>query len=699
MATLFDHQDPARRYAELTAEIQRHDDLYHTHDSPEISDATYDALRRELEALEARYPDLMTPDSPTRKVGAPPARGFQKVRHVVPMLSLSNLFEDSEVSAFIERVRRFLGLKPEEALAILAEPKIDGLSCSLRYERGLFVQAATRGDGTEGEDITANVRTISDVPLRLPSGAPESVEIRGEIYMRRDDFAALNARQISASEPVFANPRNAAAGSVRQLDPTVTATRPLHFFGYALGAVSAPVATTQSELRGALKTWGFAQAGPVALCRMVPEILTYYRDVLERRADLPFDIDGVVYKVDRLDWQDRLGAVSRAPRWAGAHKFPPEQAVTRLNKISIQVGRTGVLTPVAELEPVTVGGVVVARATLHNEDEIARKDIREGDLVVLQRAGDVIPQIVGVLAEKRIGSEKPYDFPVICPECGSHAVREDGAAARRCTGGLICPAQAVERLRHFVSRAAFDIEGLGEKIVRELWDGGLLKSPADIFRLEALNTGLETPLQVREGWGEVSTRNLFSAINARRRMSLPRFIYALGIPQVGEATAKKLARFYGTLEALVNAMAQAREQGQDGEALRDLLSIEDIGPAVAREILEFFAEGHNRAVIADLTAQVIVDPCETPIVAASPVSGKRVVFTGTLNTMTREEAKARAESLGAKVSDSVSKKTDYLVAGEDSGSKRARALELGVKILSEDEWVGLLGATKDASPA
>ncbi|MCB9979230.1 MAG: NAD-dependent DNA ligase LigA [Rhodospirillales bacterium] len=688
MTTLFDTIDPALRHAELAAEIRRHDALYHTHDTPEISDAAYDALRRELEDIESRFPNLVTPESPTRKIGAMPARGFQKVPHALPMLSLSNLFEDTEVPVFIERVRKFLGLRPQETLSIVGEPKIDGLSCSLRYENGKLLQAATRGDGTTGEDITANVRTIADIPPTLPSGVPEIIEIRGEIYMRRDDFATLNTRQIEAKEPPFANPRNAAAGSVRQLDPAITAARPLHFFGYAFGMLSSPVAQTQWDIRRVLETWGFAQAEPAARCETVSEILAYYQDVLERRADLPFDIDGVVYKVDRVDWQTRLGAVSRAPRWACAHKFPPEQAITRLNKISVQVGRTGVLTPVAELEPVTVGGVVVSRATLHNEDEIARKDIREGDMVLIQRAGDVIPQIVRVLTEKRSGAEKPYEFPTICPECQSHAVRENDAVARRCTGGLICPAQAAQRLRHFVSRPAFDIEGLGAKIVQELWEDGLLKSPADIFRLESRNASLETPLQNREGWGEVSTRNLFAAINARRRISLPRFLYALGIPQIGESTARRLAAFYGTLEALSEAMTQA-QQNEDNGARADLLSIEDIGPAVASEVIEFFAEPHNRAAIEDLTAQITVAPFESPTSTPSPVSGKTVVFTGTLATMTREEAKARAHALGAKVSGSVSKKTDYLIAGEDAGSKRTKAIELGVTVLSEEEWNAL----------
>lgn len=681
---------PSRRHAELVREIRRHDVLYYTKDAPEIDDAAYDALRRELEDLESRYPELATPDSPTRSVGAAPARGFKKVRHAVPMLSLSNLFEDPEVAGFMDRIRRFLNLPDSEPLALLAEPKIDGLSCALVYRDRKLVRAATRGDGTEGEDITDNVRTLPDVPQALPSDAPGTLEVRGEIYMRRDDFAALNARQTQAGEAPFANPRNAAAGSIRQLDSSITASRPLHFFAYALGESPASVAQTQSALRELFRPWGFKQAEPVALCQTPEECLAYYRDIQSRRADLPFDIDGVVYKVDRMDWRERLGAVSRAPRWAAAHKFPPEQATTRLKSIAIQVGRTGVLTPVAELEPVIVGGVLVSRATLHNEDEIARKDIREGDRVVLQRAGDVIPQIVHVLSGQRTGAEKPFTPQTICPECGSHAMREDGAVARRCTGGLVCPAQAVERLRHFVSRAAFDIEGMGEKIVRELWDCGLLKSPADIFRLQARNETLDPPLQAHEGWGDLSVRNLFAAIDARRKIALPRFIYALGIPQVGEATAKRLAGHYGTFAALEAAMPRGNEESKHSQALADLLTIEDIGPAVAGEILAFFAEPHNRTVVGDLLAQVTVEPYDSPVKSGSALSGKTVVFTGTLSKMTREEAKARAESLGAKVSGSVSKKTDYVVAGEDSGSKRAKAEELGVRVLTEDEWIALV---------
>lgn len=677
------------RHADLAALIRHHDILYHQKDAPEISDAEYDALRRELEEIETRHPDLSTADGPLFSVGAAPARGFRKVRHAVPMLSLSNIFAEGEIGEFLTRLRKFLNLSPEDALEVVAEPKIDGLSCCLRYEGRKLALAATRGDGAEGEDITENIRTIADVPQTLPADAPDVIEVRGEIYMRRDDFSALNARQEAAGKPVFANPRNAAAGSARQLDPAITAQRPLHFFGYALGECPDPVARTQSGIRKTLATWGFAGAEPWAVCKDAEDLAAYYRAVLESRAEIPYDIDGVVYKADRLDFQERLGFVSRAPRWAVAHKFPAERAVTVLRDIAVQVGRTGALTPVAILEPVTVGGVVVSRATLHNEDEIARKDVRVGDHVVLQRAGDVIPQIVEVLKDKRTGVETPFAFPETCPACGSRAVREAGEVARRCTGGLVCPAQAVERLRHFASRLAFDIEGLGEKIVQELWDADLVRAPADIFRLREKNAALETPLESRDGWGALSVKNLFDAIAARRRISLPRFIYALGIPQVGEATAKRLAGAYGTLAEWKAAMAAA--QPRAGEAYDVLLSIEDIGPSVAADILDFFAEPHNLAALADLESQVEAEPYVAPKAGDSPVAGKTVVFTGTLETFTREEAKARAEALGAKVAGSVSKKTDYVVAGADAGSKLAKARELGVTVLTEAQWREMAG--------
>ncbi len=698
--------DARARHEELAAEIRRHDKLYYAKDAPEISDADYDALRQELETLEAAYPDLITPDSPTQTVGAAPAAAFKKVRHAMPMLSLGNAFEPEDVTDFIARVRRFLGLSETEEIAVVAEPKIDGLSCSLRYEKGNLVLAATRGDGQEGEDITANVRTIRDVPKAI-KGAPDVLEVRGEIYMRRDDFMALNERQAAAGGQIFANPRNGAAGSVRQLDSSITAARPLRFFGYALGEASASLADSQKGIRDRLKAIGFVEAEPWRLCHSVEEMLAYYDEVMKLRPDLPYEIDGVVYKVNRIDWQERLGFVSRSPRWAVAHKFPAQQAVTVLNAITIQVGRTGTLTPVAELEPITVGGVVVSRATLHNEDEIARKDARVGDHVIVQRAGDVIPQIVGVVMEKRKPDAEPYPFPAECPICRSLAVREEGEVARRCTGGLICGAQAVERLRHFVSRDAFDIEGLGEKIIREFWDEGYIKTPGDIFRLEEQDKGSLTPLRAREGWGEKSARKLFDAIEARRTIALDRFIYALGIRQIGQATAKRLAAAYGSLDHLMESMEQAAlDPGfrRDDDLLEtvtpakagiqgawdDLLNVEDVGPSVAEDLVAFFAEPNNQNVLADLKKLLTIEDYVAPKVKNSAVAGKTVVFTGTLTTMTRPEAKARAEALGAKVAGSVSAKTHYVVAGEDAGSKLKKAEELGVTVLTEEEWLDLI---------
>lgn len=680
-------EDARARHKKLVKEIARHDELYHGNDTPEISDAAYDKLRQELDKIEAEYPELVTADSPNKKVGAAPSKGFKKVRHSVPMLSLSNIFTEEDLGDFIQKLQRFLNVTDE--IALEAEPKIDGLSCSLRYEGGNLVLAATRGDGSEGEDITANVQHISDIPKKLPEDVPEILEVRGEIYMRRDEFIALNKRQEEAGKPIFANPRNAAAGSVRQLDSSITAQRPLHFFGYALGEVSAPIAGTQSGIRKQLKTWGFVEAEPSTVCKSAEDIIAYYNKVMVMRPDLPYDIDGVVYKVDDLALQERLGFVSRSPRWATAHKFPAEKAVTILNGIDIQVGRTGVLTPVARLEPVTVGGVVVSNATLHNEDEIERKDIRIGDHVVIQRAGDVIPQVLGYVEEKRkVGAQK-YKFPDHCPVCGSIAIREEGEVARRCTGGLICKAQAVERLKHFVSRLAFDIEGLGAKIVEEFYEDGLIKTPGDIFRLEKNDQGSLTPIRKREGWGDLSARNLFDSIEKRRTVSFDRFIYALGIRQIGEATAKKLAGFYGTLEAMRAAMDEAQTIGSDARG--DLLNIEDVGPSVADDLLGFFAEKHNRDVLDDLQSLLTIEPYIRPAAVDSPVAGKTVVFTGTLVTLTRQEAKANAERLGAKVAGSVSKKTDYVVAGEDAGSKLKSARELGVAVLTEEEWKKLTG--------
>lgn len=676
-------EDAHAKHKALVKEIRHHDALYHQKDDPEISDAEYDLLRKQLEALEAEYPDFITADSPTQSVGAAPSRGFKKVSHSIPMLSLSNIFNEEDLNDFLERVEKFLNLK--EDVEIVAEPKIDGLSCSLRYEKRKLALAATRGDGAEGEDITANVRTIEDVPRELPGDAPDVLEVRGEIYMRREDFMALNKRQAEADKQIFANPRNAAAGSARQLDSKITAERPLHFFGYALGETSGDFAATQWEIRKKLKGWGFKEAEPAALCRNAGDIMKYYESVETARPDLPYEIDGVVYKVNDLALQARLGFVSRAPRWATAHKFPAQKAVTVVNDIIVQVGRTGTLTPVAELEPITVGGVVVSRATLHNEDEIERKDIRIGDHVTIQRAGDVIPQVLGFVPEKRQKNAKKYNFPDHCPVCGSIAIREEGEVARRCTGGLVCEAQAVERLRHFVSRGAFDIEGMGEKIIRQFWDEGVVKSPADIFHLEERNEKLTPPIQEWEGWGELSVKNLFESIKKRRTISLPRFIYALGIRQVGEATAKRLAGHYGTFNALKSALQKA-----DSDTHADLLTVEDVGPRVAEDLIAFFAEKHNRKILEALEGVLTIEAFEAPQVGDSKIAGKTVVFTGTLMTITRSEAKARAEAMGAKVAGSVSAKTDYVVAGEDAGSKLKKAKELGVAVLSEQEWLALL---------
>ncbi|MDD9877415.1 MAG: NAD-dependent DNA ligase LigA [Magnetovibrio sp.] len=677
--------DAAAELERLAGEIARHDAAYHQNDAPLISDAEYDQLRRRNDALEAAFPELVRDDSPSKRVGAPVRDGFGKVTHARPMLSLGNAFSDEDVADFLDRVRRFLNLGDDEAVETVAEPKIDGLSLSIRYEGRALKYAATRGDGTVGEDVTANVRTIADVPGTLPAGAPDILEVRGEVYMSRDDFARLNAAQEEAGAKVFANPRNAAAGSLRQLDTGVTASRPLRFFGYAWGEVSEPLGATVAEARRRFAEWGFQLNEPSAVCGSLGALLEYYADISGRRAELPYDIDGIVYKVNRLDWQDRLGFVSRAPRWAIAHKFPAEKAETRLNEITIQVGRTGTLTPVANLEPVTVGGVVVSRATLHNEDEIKRKDVREGDAVIVQRAGDVIPQVVEAVAAKRPADSKPFVFPEVCPECGSLAVREADEAARRCTGGLICPAQAVERLKHFVSRNAFDIEGLGGKHIEAFWADGLIKMPADIFRLG----GQRDAIAEREGWGEKSIDNLLAALDERADIELPRFIFALGIRQVGQATARLLAKHYGSLGAWTEAMAEA--QDRDGEAYATLVDIDGIGPGVAEDVLAFFAEAHNREVVDDLAGLVRVAAFEIADTSGSPVAGKTVVFTGTLETMGRSEAKARAEELGAKVSGSVSKKTDMVIAGPGAGSKLKKAEELGVSVLTEAEWSALIG--------
>ena len=679
--------EAAAELERLAAEIAAHDKAYHADDAPVIPDAEYDALRRLNDAIEARFPDLVREDSPSRQVGAAPAGGFAKVTHARPMLSLGNVFSEEELRDFVDGLRRFLKeLRDDPTIAIefVAEPKIDGLSISLRYENGEFVTGATRGDGAVGEDVTENLRTLDGVPKTL-MGAPEILEVRGEVYMTRPDFLEMNKRQEAAGEKVFANPRNAAAGSLRQLDSTITAARPLKLFAYAWGDLSEPVGETQWDFLAALGKWGFPVNPLARVCGSVEEILENYEKLSAARAGLDYDIDGIVYKVNRLDWQERLGMVSRAPRWAVAHKFPAEKAETVLNGITIQVGRTGTLTPVAELEPITVGGVVVSRATLHNEDEIGRKDIRIGDTVVIQRAGDVIPQVVEVVTAKRPGTSKPFVFPEVCPECGSHAVRPEGEAARRCTGGLVCPAQALERMKHFVSRNAFDIEGLGAKHIEAFMADDILRTPADIFRLGDHRDGIAG----REGWGDRSADNLIAAIGDRRAIDLDRLIYALGIPQVGSATARLLAKQYGALDNWRNAMGAA--ENRESEAYAELTDIDGIGPSVAEDILEFFGEAHNRAVLDDLGELLDVRNFEAPDTVGSPIAGKTVVFTGTLETVTRSEAKVRAESLGAKVAGSVSTKTDYVVAGPGAGSKAKKAADLGIATLTEDEWLKLIG--------
>ncbi|ATE65651.1 NAD-dependent DNA ligase LigA [Rhizorhabdus dicambivorans] len=701
--------EAAERLAFLAAEIARHNALYHGEDAPEISDADYDALMRENNALEAEYPHLIRADSPSKLVGATPSGHLAKVAHAQPMLSLDNAFADEDVTEFVERVRRYLKLGDGEPVALTAEPKIDGLSCSLRYEHGVLVLAATRGDGTTGEDVTANVRTIDDIPQRLKgadllSEPPAVFEIRGEVYMAKADFAALNARLLAeAEDPAkarqFANPRNAAAGSLRQKDPSVTASRPLRFLAHGWGEVSALPADTQKGVIDAIAAWGVPVSDDFVRMDGAEQALSHYRAIEAKRADLPFDIDGVVYKVDRLDWQKRLGFVARAPRWAIAHKFPAEKAQTLLNDIDIQVGRTGKLTPVARLEPVTVGGVVVTNATLHNADEIGRLNVWPGDRVVVQRAGDVIPQIVENLS--RDEARGPWPFPETCPECGSAAEREPGEVDYRCTGGLICPAQRVERLRHFVSRHALDIEGLGITNIENFFRDQLVQSPADIFKLTK-----ETLLS-RERWAEISANNLIAAIDAKRNPPLDRFLFALGIRHVGEVTARDLARRYRSWDALKtvidraiearDAAVQAVGEPDDKYAVRiakelaAIIETPGVGPEVALALIDFFAEPHNQEAVADLLSQL--QPADViHETRASAVSGKTVVFTGTLETMSRDEAKAQAEALGAKVAGSVSAKTDLVVAGPGAGSKLKKASDLGVEVTDEAGWGAIVAA-------
>jgi DNA ligase (NAD+) len=686
-----------REHARLEAEIKAHDERYYGKDAPTVSDAEYDAMRQRYDAIEAKFPDLRTLDSLSRKVGVAPSRGFAKVRHAVPMLSLQNAFSEEDVTDFVARIRRFLNLKEDEALVFTAEPKIDGLSMSLRYEKGELVTGATRGDGAEGEDVTANIRTLKEIPHRLKGKNTEVSEVRGEVYMTKPDFLALNKRQAAAGEPVFANPRNSAAGSLRQKDASITASRSLHFFAYAWGEMSEMPADTQSGMLKWFKSAGFQTNPLTRTCASAEELLAYHREIGMQRAKLDYDIDGVVYKVDRLDLQERLGFVSRSPRWAIAHKFAAEKATTVVRDIEIQVGRTGALTPVAKLEPVTVGGVVVQNATLHNQDEIERLGVRIGDTVVIQRAGDVIPQVVEVVPDKRPKDSKPYHFPKKCPcPLKTEVVREviaggeEGARAR-CTGEFACPFQRIEHLRHFVSRRAFDIEGLGEKQIELFYEQGWVKEPADIFTLEERNKKIK--LEEVEGYGEVSVRNLFQSIESRRTVSLERFIYALGVRHVGETTAVALARGYGTWKAFHDACLKLidGDEAARQETREEMDALDQIGDTVIDALAAYFGESHNRKLVERLVGQVTISDAEKPK-SDTPVAGKTVVFTGALEKMTRDEAKAMAERLGAKVSGSVSKKTDYVVAGPGAGSKLAEAKKHGVTTLTEDEWFVLVGA-------
>ncbi|HDY94351.1 hypothetical protein LCGC14_0137350 [marine sediment metagenome] len=691
-------EDAKAELARLADLLSRANKAYHTQDAPDLSDAEYDRLKLRNTEIEDRFPTLKRADSPSDKVGAAPAEGFSKLRHDVPMLSLGNAFEDDDVVDFSARIRKYLGLPPGAPLAFTAEPKIDGLSLSLRYEKGDLVQAATRGDGAVGENVTANARTIGTIPTRI-EGAPDLLEVRGEVYMRHDDFNALNARQTANGGKVFANPRNAAAGSLRQLDAEMTRARPLAFFAYAWGALSEPLAETQYQAIARLKGFGFDTNPLTSLCDGPQAMIAHYRKIEEQRATLGYDIDGVVYKVNDLALQDRLGFRSTTPRWAIAHKFPAELAWTRLEDITIQVGRTGALSPVARLQPVTVGGVVVSNATLHNEDYIKGldskgatiregKDVRVGDWVQVYRAGDVIPKIADVDLSKRPEDADAFAYPTLCPECGSDAIREEGDAVRRCTGGLICPAQAVEKLKHFVSRGAFDIDGLGAKQVEQFHTDGWIAEPADIFTLKSrFGSGMQQ-LKNRDGWGEKSADKLFQAIDDKREIPLSRVIFALGIRHVGEAASNLIAQHYGSWTRFERAMEQAKTG--DGPAWSDLIGVDGVGQVMAQSLVNTFAQEAERASIDRLVAQLSVQDVARPDTDGSPVAGKTVVFTGTLEKMTRAEAKARAERLGAKVSGSVSAKTDILVAGPGAGSKAKKAADLGIQTMDEDGWLALI---------
>jgi DNA ligase (NAD+) len=690
----------------LAEEIAHNDKLYHEKDDPEISDADYDKLRQRLKAIEERFPQLVDMFSPTQRVAPTPTTAFAKVKHARPMLSLDNAFAEEDLQAFLERVHRALerdiDLAKDAEIALACEPKIDGLSISLRYEDGELTVGATRGDGTTGEDVTANLKTVKDIPHQLKGKPPKAIDVRGEIYMEREAFQEMNRRQEEAGEKIFANPRNAAAGSLRQLDSSITASRPLRFFAYAWGEAEPRTWKTHSDYLKLLKDWGFRVNPLSKLCRTPEQVLAYYRKMGEERPSLPYDIDGVVYKVDRIDWQERLGFVSRAPRWAIAHKFPAEQARTRLNDILIQVGRTGALTPVADLEPVNVGGVMVARATLHNADEIERLDVRVGDMVIVQRAGDVIPQVLGYVPEERPKKTEKFHFPTHCPcPLKTKVASEEGGVVRRCSGGLECPFQQVERLRHFVSRNCFDIEGLGGTHIENFFNDGLLKVPGDIFRL----TSYVDTIKKREGWGDLSVRNLVAAIEARRTIPLDRLINSIGIPLIGEATAKILAQEYGDADTwLAEMLAASRERKKHpddvkkekaaetvGPSYGRLCNVEQIGVTTADAMCTFFSEGHTVEIIRDLLKQLTVQPVERRVVAAdAKLRDKIVVFTGELSTMTRDAAKAQAEELGAKVTDSVSKKTSLVVVGENAGSKARKAAELGVQTMTEEEWLKLV---------
>ena len=685
--------EAAAELAYLAAEIARADNAYYQNDEPYLTDADYDRLKHRNTAIEVRFPHLVRPDSPSKRVGAHVQSQFNKIEHRFPMLSLGDVFSVSEVADFVQSVKRFLNTA--ENIVFMAEPKIDGLSFAARYEKGRFVSGATRGDGVIGEDITENLKTIRQLPLQLPEGVPEVLEVRGEVYMAKADFMALNEKNATEKKKLFANPRNAAAGSLRQLNPQITAARRLSLWAYTWGEVSERKWQTQAEFFDKLAEWGFPVNPLNKLCNSLEEIEANFAHMMEIRAGLEYDIDGIVYKVNDIALQERLGFLTRTPRWAIAHKFPAEQALTRIKNIRIQVGRTGALTPVADLEPVNVGGVIVSHATLHNEDEIKRKDFRIGDMVVVQRAGDVIPQLVEVKLDKRSADSLPFEFPNRCPECGAHGVREENEAIRRCTGGLSCPAQIKERLKHFVSKDAFDIVGLGDKVIEEFCADGILHSPADIFTLEERN-GVDKPLDLfavdkdeglhlerREGWGKLSTQKLFAAIKARRKISLPRFIYALGIPQVGSATALLLAKNYGSFDMLQKDMC-AKETAK-------LVAIDGIGGNMAQDIVEFFGEEHNLRVIEQLRRYVTVEEYVSDEITDSPLSGKTVVFTGTLETLTRAEAKALAQKMGAKVAGSVSSHTDFVVVGADAGSKVKKAAELGVKTLTEQEFAQMCG--------